>query len=258
MNKKPYERPRVFTPRFSPRMHRPPVPVGSGRFAVILSKGALAFVDAEDAKSVSAHTWHISEAGGTSYAATNVWDDTANAWKRLYMHRMLVPDAVLVDHVDCNGLNNTRANLRSADYSKNAANSRHSGRGTSAFKGVHWASRHQRWIATIHVNGRRKHVGMFDSEEDAAKAYAAAARGEFGEYARADVDSSAEAPFTMRRDNKSGLKWVSWNKQLKAWVGQYMLAGRKRYVGTFVDPHEAHSAVKAARQAELSQTKSAS
>jgi len=105
------------------------------------------------------------------------------------MHRLLMgvtDPAVMVDHRDGDPLNNLRSNLRIATNSLNQAN-RQVVRGLSRFKGVCRQKRkHSKdvWIARIIVGGKNFHLGSFDEELQAAKAYDAAALKHFGDFAR--------------------------------------------------------------------------
>lgn len=134
--------------------------------------------DQADAELVEAHRWHVFECTtvpGLFYARTN---GAVNGRKHLGMHNLLIGRA-LIDHINHNGLDNRRANLRPASTGQNSANSRPRTGGTSKFKGVYLVTRLNRWASRI----RGKHLGYFDDEVEAAKAYDAAAVEEFGEFA---------------------------------------------------------------------------
>jgi len=88
----------------------------------------------------------------------------------------------MVDHKDGDGLNNQRSNLRRSSALQNSQNQRLSRRNKSGFKGVFFKG--PKWMASIRMNGRSTHLGMFDSAEAAALAYDAAAAAAFGEFAR--------------------------------------------------------------------------
>lgn len=87
-----------------------------------------------------------------------------------------------VDHVDGNGLNNQRTNLRPCTHMQNARNIRKT-RGRSRFKGVSWHKGTRLWRATIVIEKKQRALGYFDCEGCAAIAYDNAAKASFGEFA---------------------------------------------------------------------------
>lgn len=89
-----------------------------------------------------------------------------------------------VDHRDTDPANNRWHNLRIATNAQNGANAKISRRNTSGVKGVHWASREAKWVATLCVRGRTVCLGYYDDLADAAEAYRLGAAEHFGEFAR--------------------------------------------------------------------------
>jgi hypothetical protein len=87
------------------------------------------------------------------------------------------------DHRDGDGLNNCRANLRPATNKQNQGNGRRPSHNTSGYKGVTWDRGINRWRARIAVNRRMRNLGVYNSVENAARAYDEAAREIFGEFA---------------------------------------------------------------------------
>lgn len=108
--------------------------------------------------------------------------------KRLYAHRVVFahfhgywPDHA--DHINGDRSDNRVRNLRAATARQNRHNSKAIG-GCSPFKGVKIEKRTGKWVSAIMANGKKRHIGTFDSEIDAALAYNAAAQEIHGDYAR--------------------------------------------------------------------------
>jgi hypothetical protein len=89
-----------------------------------------------------------------------------------------------IDHMNGIRADNRIANLREATREENGRNQKKHKDGRSRFKGVSWAKWAGRWEANIRLCGKKKRLGYFVSEEDAADAYNAAAAESYGEFAR--------------------------------------------------------------------------
>jgi hypothetical protein len=158
-------------------------------FTIPLTKGQYAVIDAADLPLVQAFKWTAqkdsSGSGNRFYAITHTKGGRKSPKKRIHMHRLIMdaPDHMEVDHVDRNGLNNSRSNLRIATHSQNAMNSGLQQNNTSGFKGVRFCKRRGNWEANIRVRGTRKYLGSFDNPEEAAHAYDRAAFEHHGEFA---------------------------------------------------------------------------
>lgn len=160
-----------------------------------LTQGKVAIVDAADYEWLNQWKWSVSPDGRTFYARRT---ETSPEGKDVpvSMHRLIAsaPRGVEVDHKDGNGLNNTRGNLRLATHSQNRHNSTMPSNNTSGFKGVSWHKRHRKWYAHATVNGKSKHIGHYDTPEDAARAYDAVVREIHGEFARPNFPLDGDKP----------------------------------------------------------------
>ena len=88
-----------------------------------------------------------------------------------------------IDHIDGNKSNNAIENLRPATRSQNNHNKGKPKNNTSGYKGVYWKKAAGKWIAQIGINGKRKHLGYFDTAEQAHEAYCRAANELHQQYA---------------------------------------------------------------------------
>ena len=148
-----------------------------------LTSGGVALVDDEDFERVIAEgSWYAAESLNTSYAR-RVYHLGGSSYTTRAMHN-LITGLSYVDHVNGNGLDNRRSNLRPATASQNQANQRKRRDNTSGFRGVQWHPPGCKWRAVIRVKGRLHSLGYYDIREEAARAYDVAALEFFGEYAR--------------------------------------------------------------------------
>lgn len=148
-----------------------------------LTQGYVALVDDEDFERVNAFKWFAVRDKRKVYARRS-GERVGKSRLNVHMHRFILGCDKQVDHIDDNGLNNQKRNLRLANDSQNRANQRKQSRPTtSKFKGVSWHRAANAWVAQIGVNGTRKHIGTFKDEVDAAQAYNFMAEEIFGEFA---------------------------------------------------------------------------
>lgn len=144
-----------------------------------------AIVDNEDYDKLIVKTWRAArKKNGTCYAVHDVRTEDGKVIK-LLMHREVLQaqSGSIVDHVNRNGLDNRRQNLRFVTNSQNCWNRIGVQNTTSKYKGVSWDRRRIKWRAKIVHNGKIYHIGRFDSEEEAALAYNKKAIELYGEYA---------------------------------------------------------------------------
>lgn len=150
-----------------------------------ISKGKEAVVSEEDHLAVSQWKW-TSHSGGYSYRNQRVEGRCTTVYMhRFIMERMLgspIPDGYEVDHQDADKLNNQRENLRLVTPHQNMMNRQGWATSSSRFRGV--SRVRNKWRCTIHSNGKHVHLGYFEDEEEAARAYDEAAIRERGEFAR--------------------------------------------------------------------------
>lgn len=152
--------------------------------AICLNTGATCLLDDDDFEKYCTRTWHAMPHGSTIYVRTGKW--TGRKLRRFLIHRLIMkaPKGVSVDHIDGDGLNNQKSNLRLCTHSQNLGNRKPNKNHSSKFKGVSFHKRAKAWYANIGINGKRSHIGTFPNEKEAALAYNVAAAKHFGEFAR--------------------------------------------------------------------------
>lgn len=162
-----------------------PTPPNDNVRYIPLTKGKFALVDSADFEWLGQYKWsaRLGARKGKFYAQRNIM--LGNRQQRtVQMHRVILgvdDPSVEVDHINGDGLVNTRENLRVATHSQNQQNQGPSRVNKSGFKGV-W-QRGNRWYAQIRANHKTHHLGGFSTPEEAARAYDKAARELHGEFA---------------------------------------------------------------------------
>ena len=100
-----------------------------------------------------------------------------------FMHHKIDITNFKIDHIDQNPANNKIENLRIATHQQQQCNKKGKKNSSSKYKGVNWAKQQNKWRASICVNNKRMHIGYFENEIDAAKAYNAASQKHHGQFA---------------------------------------------------------------------------
>jgi hypothetical protein len=150
-----------------------------------LNNGAVTLVDAIDYAALSVFSWRCDKARMPhGYAVLR--GKYHSRQNRMHNIIMKPPDGMEVDHINGNGLDNRRENLRLATRSQQDMNRVRGNKrkGTSRFRGVRWWKTGSKWQARIKLNQREIHLGFFSDETEAARAYDVAARKLFGDFAR--------------------------------------------------------------------------
>lgn len=142
-----------------------------------LTKGYKALVSESDYRHLMGMKWHAHVSShGFVYARNG--DGTA-----MHVYLLKPPRGMLVDHINGDKLDNRRENLRLATSEENSRNVQKVSGRSSRYKGVAWDAARKKWKAQIQAEGKQKTLGRFDSEEEAARVYDAAAKAAFGEFA---------------------------------------------------------------------------
>ncbi|OHB60660.1 MAG: hypothetical protein A2167_04600 [Planctomycetes bacterium RBG_13_46_10] len=156
-----------------------------------LTRGQFAIVDAEDYPRLGKYIWFAEGRSGSFYAVRK------EKGKSIKMHRQITnaPDHLVVDHIDHNGLNNRKRNLRVCTFAENCRNLRNirpldcarDKPKTSRYKGVCWNKRNKKWAAAIRCKNKTYHLGYFHDEIEAATAYDRAAHKYHREFANLNL-----------------------------------------------------------------------
>jgi hypothetical protein len=161
-----------------------PIRVEGNLAYITLTKGYEAVIDAADISLVFGCNWGALVKPTTVYAVRSE-TKTKGRRRKIYMHRIIMnaPKDMQVDHIDGQGINNTRANLRLATNAQNGHNSRVKRNSKSGLKGAWLDKQSGKFRSSILINGQRIRLGSFGTPEEAHAAYCAAAKETQGAFA---------------------------------------------------------------------------
>lgn len=146
--------------------------VYDGMARVSLGHSVYTLIDDSDLHLVEGLSWH--KANG--YAVHSRYVGPNKPVEKVRMHRLILGlgrgDAIEVDHVNGDGLDNRRANLRKASRALNMQNRARGGYGRSCFRGVSYKQNNGRWLAKAKMGGKDFHIGVYDTEKEAGMAAA--------------------------------------------------------------------------------------
>lgn len=176
------------TNQYSPR--RPVLYVIGPSIAYLrLTRGQLSCIEVEDAEMLGLHNWSASyhRKRENWYAVRNVKGGGRKGKQTtVKVHSVLLPtlEGYVPDHINGNGLDNRRHNLRPATHAQNSQNAKVQRNNKVGLKGVERIYT-GRFCAYIRSHGKKKHLGVFDTPEQAHAVYVVAAKEQYGEFARA-------------------------------------------------------------------------
>ena len=160
--------------------------------------GLVALIDADDFERVGQWRWYTKRDKGSAceriYAAARL--ETPHGWRKVTLHRYIMDaqPGELVDHINHDGLDNRRANLRLATTRQNSANSPPGRRNKTGYKGVVYSK--GSWYANVTVDARTRLSGPFGSPELAALAHDRLAKELFGDFAYQNFGAGTQLSLT--------------------------------------------------------------
>lgn len=144
---------------------------------------AKALIDLDDVDKVKNIKWHRSDLQRSTYYCIS----NNSEWRRIHRLIMGVTDKdIVVDHINHNGLDNRKSNLRICTSGQNTCNCLTSKNNKSGHKEVYWSKERKKWCVQISINNKTKGLGRYDTIEEAIEAREKAAKEYYGEFANED------------------------------------------------------------------------
>jgi hypothetical protein len=128
---------------------------------------------------------------------------------------------IVVDHLNNIRTDNRLENLQLISNRENCSKDRKGF--TSKYTGVSWSKASNKWLSIIEINGKIKHLGVFNSEEEAGQYYQDALK---------SIEEGTEIK-VKKPKTSSKYKGVNWNKNNNKWKSQIRINGKKKYLGYF-------------------------
>jgi hypothetical protein len=144
-----------------------------------LTHGKVAIVDEDDYEKLNKYKWSANELYALRFSRKE------GGGKTIFMHKVILGSlaGMEVDHINRDGFDNRKCNLRICTHSQNEANKGLRRDNTSGERGIYWNKRYGKWHARIRLNNIRIHIGYYDDIKNASDAYQSKAKELFGEFA---------------------------------------------------------------------------
>lgn len=166
-----------------PRIYLNPLPQIEGASWIDLSQGHYSLVDTEVALIAPKFYLRRYKNNDILYGICNIKVD--DKWVKQYLHRFVFEYYKLgapeeIDHINRNGLDNRRNNLRPATSIQNKGNTDLRSTNKSGYKGVYWVEEKEKYCAAIYIDGKTKFLGYFDNPINAGRVFDRAAIAKWG------------------------------------------------------------------------------
>lgn len=214
-----------------------------------LNKDKFATVDDSDYDWLSQWHWFFqSNRNGNGYAVRKTTRNSKPVWLKMHREILGAPREMMVDHIDGDGLNNQRCNLRLCDASENAMNTKSRIGSSSKFKGVSWDKSLKVWKAYICADKKTTYLGLFANEVFAARVHDTAARKLHGDFVRLNLPEYAPltdeeiASCRLKQMKSSRFLGVSRHKLNDSWMAFISIRRKPLYLGSFGTEIEAAAA----------------
>ncbi|MFJ7919707.1 AP2 domain-containing protein [Lysinibacillus fusiformis] len=206
-----------------------------------LQNGMVALVDDEDFERVNQHIWSVGKIGQIVSKIDG---------KQVSLKKFIIGDfdSKGITNINKNFFDCRKENLRFANQRTITRNTRGSKGSSSKYKGVYWDKSRDKWAAEIRVDNKKRFLGRFDNEDEAAKKYNEAAFEFYGEDCFLNVigknnnveDWALKENSFARRNGKSGYRGVRVND--RTFTSSVYYNGVDIYVGSFADSIQAAKA----------------
>jgi hypothetical protein len=216
-----------------------------------LTQNKVAIVDDEDYVELNKYNWYTNKSINTCYARRKVKKELNKT--TILMHRQIMnpPDNMLIDHINGNGLDNRKENLRICTRSQNNFNIIIPKHNTSGIKGVSFDKSKNKYIANIRVNNTTRHLGAFANKLEAKDAYTKAAKKYHKEFysdgiRKVNKELQKEinsVELLVKSRSKSGIKGVTWCKKSNNWQARVIINGKREHLGLFNSVVEAKNVI---------------
>lgn len=149
-----------------------------------LKNGTCILIDDDDFEKVSKFKWHVSKIKYAHYAVSRI------NGKTVYLHRLVMdaPKGTYVDHINMNGLDCRKENLRLCTNSQNMHNRGAQKNSKSGVKGVSWSKNKNKWVVHLTVDKKTRHLGFFTNIDAARKRYEEESKRIVGEFFRENYE----------------------------------------------------------------------